>query len=50
MKTIILGGGRVGYYLAKTLSERSREIVLIERDKEVCRRVAAVKERRNLIV
>lgn len=40
MKTIILGGGRVGYYLAKTLSERSRDIVLIERDKEVCRRVA----------
>lgn len=40
MKSIIIGGGKVGYYLFKTLFERGHEVVLIERDPESCRRIA----------
>lgn len=40
MKSIIVGGGKVGYYLFKTLHERGHEVVLIERDRETCQRIA----------
>lgn len=40
MKAIIVGGGKVGYYLLKTLLERKHKVVLIERDKDVCSRIA----------
>ena len=36
MKAIIVGGGKVGYYLAKTLLERNYEIYVIEIDKAAC--------------
>ena len=39
-KIIIVGGGRVGYYLAKTLKENNREVVLIESKKEICKETA----------
>lgn len=39
-KIIITGGGRVGYYLAKTLCESGREVVLIESSKDECRKIA----------
>ncbi|MCM1333812.1 MAG: NAD-binding protein [Bacteroides sp.] len=39
-KVIIVGGGRVGYYLIRALSERKRDIVLIEHDRRVCKEVA----------
>lgn len=39
-KVIIIGGGRVGYYLIRTLSERKHDIVLIESDRSVCKDVA----------
>lgn len=39
-KVIIVGGGRVGYYLIRALSERKRDIVLIENDRSVCKEVA----------
>jgi trk system potassium uptake protein TrkA len=32
MYTIIVGGGKVGYYLAKSLLERGEEVLLIEQD------------------
>jgi len=32
MYVIVVGGGKVGYYLAKTLSEENHEVVLIEKD------------------
>jgi len=32
MYNIIVGGGKVGYYLAKTLLERGHEVLLVERD------------------
>lgn len=39
MHIVIVGGGKVGYYLAKTLMERNR-ITLIEKDPELCRRIS----------
>ncbi|MDF2486018.1 MAG: trkA1, partial [Herbinix sp.] len=40
MKTIIIGGGKVGYNLFKTLRERDYNVALIERDKETSLRIA----------
>lgn len=37
MKTIIVGGGKVGFYLAKTLLEHDYEVTIIESDKEQSR-------------
>jgi trk system potassium uptake protein TrkA len=39
MKTIIVGGGKIGFNLLKTLKERDREVTLIERDKETCMKI-----------
>jgi len=40
MKSIIVGGGKIGYNLLKTLKERNYDIVLIERDKYICQTIA----------
>ncbi|MDF2541960.1 MAG: trkA1 [Herbinix sp.] len=40
MKTIIIGGGKIGYNLFKTLRERDYEVILIERDKDTCLKIA----------
>jgi len=40
MASIIIGGGKIGYYLLKTLLERGVDSVLIERDPAVCSRIA----------
>lgn len=40
MKSIIVGGGKIGYYLLKTLIERKYDVVLIERDKYLCQTIA----------
>ena len=40
MKAIVVGGGKVGYYLVKTLTERKHKITLIEHDKDICDKVA----------
>ncbi len=40
MKTIIIGGGKIGYNLYKTLRERGRQVTVIERDKDTCMRIA----------
>lgn len=40
MKSIIIGGGKVGYYLIKTLKKRGHHVVLIERDQATCERIA----------
>lgn len=40
MKTIIIGGGKIGYNLFRTLKERDYEVTLIERDKETCMKIA----------
>lgn len=36
MKAIIVGGGKVGYYLAKTLLERNYDVSVIEKNKLTC--------------
>jgi trk system potassium uptake protein TrkA len=40
MKSIIIGGGKVGYNLLKTLKERGYDVTLVERDEDTCRRIA----------
>ncbi len=40
MKTIIIGGGKIGYNLFKTLREREFDVILIERDKDTCLKIA----------
>ncbi len=36
MKVIIIGGGKVGFYLAKNLMNRKHEVTIIEKSKELC--------------
>lgn len=40
MKVIVVGGGKVGYYLAQTLMDHGHKPIIIERDKELCLHVA----------
>ncbi|GHU58933.1 hypothetical protein FACS1894133_4640 [Clostridia bacterium] len=40
MKTIIVGGGKVGYYLAHTLRESGNRVVVIEKDALRCQYLA----------
>lgn len=40
MRGIIVGGGKVGYYILKTLIERKYEVVMIERNPVICSRIA----------
>lgn len=40
MKSIIIGGGKIGYYLLKTLKEKNYSVVLIEREKSNCMSIA----------
>ncbi len=41
MYIIIIGGGKVGYYLAKSLLRDEHEILIIERDKRKCDIISA---------
>lgn len=40
MNVIVVGGGKVGYYLAETLLEHDHKPFVIETDKEICRKIA----------
>ena len=40
MYIIIVGGGNVGYYLAKTLAAANHEVLLLEKDRARCRTIA----------
>ena len=40
MYIIIIGGGKVGYYLAKDLLARGHEVTIVEKDGRKCRRIA----------
>ena len=40
MRVVIVGGGKVGYYLAKTLLEHGHDIELIEINKRTCTAIA----------
>lgn len=40
MKVCIIGGGKIGYYLAKTLMEHGHAPTIIEEDPQLCRTIA----------
>ena len=40
MKAIIIGGGKIGYHLLKTLSGSRYEVTLVERKRDVCEKIA----------
>lgn len=40
MKVIVVGGGKIGFYLTQTLLEHGHEPVLIEKDPATCNRIA----------
>ncbi len=40
MKVLIIGGGKVGYYLAQTLTEHDHEPTVIEPNKASCKKIA----------
>ena len=40
MRVCIVGGGKVGFYLAKTLLEHGHEPVIVEENKSTCEAVA----------
>ncbi len=39
MYVIVVGGGKVGYYLTKTLLAEGHEVAIVERDEKVCRKL-----------
>ena len=40
MNITIVGGGKIGYYLVKTLLPYKHKIILVETDKELCKKIA----------
>lgn len=40
MNTVIIGGGKVGYYLFKTLRHKNSDITLIEKNIKICKMVS----------
>lgn len=40
MRSVIIGGGKIGYYLYKTLKERGRRVTIVEKDRATCERIA----------
>jgi len=40
MRAIVVGGGKVGYYLVKTLKEKKYRVVLIEKEIKLCEKIA----------
>lgn len=40
MRAIIVGGGKVGYYLLKTLKDKGCKVTLIEKNKDMCNKIA----------
>ncbi len=41
MKVLVAGGGKVGYYLLKTLLEEGHEVTLVEQDANTCENIAS---------
>ena len=40
MRVVIVGGGKVGYYTAKTLKEHGVEVKVIEKNPQICMKIA----------
>lgn len=41
MYVIVVGGGKVGYYLTKTLLQEGHEVVIVEKESTRCRKIEA---------
>lgn len=40
MRAVVVGGGKVGYYLVKALIEKKHHVTLIEKNSKVCKKIA----------
>lgn len=40
MRAIVVGGGKVGYYLVKALKEKKHQVILIEKNIKICEKIA----------
>ena len=40
MKAIVVGGGKIGYFLAQTLSDKEYQVVVIEKQEKECLKLA----------
>jgi trk system potassium uptake protein TrkA len=40
MRAVVVGGGKVGYYLVKALIEKKHKVTLIEKDQQICKKIA----------
>jgi len=40
MYVVIVGGGRIGTFLAKSLSQEGKKVAVVESDKDVCQSLA----------
>lgn len=40
MNTLVVGGGKIGYYLLKALGEKNHNVTLIESDRDTCSEIA----------
>lgn len=40
MKIVVVGGGKLGYYVSANMIERDYEVILIEKDKVKCEKIA----------
>jgi trk system potassium uptake protein len=40
MRILIVGGGKLGYYLVKTLTPSKHHLVLVDEDPDVCKKIA----------
>jgi len=41
MRVVIMGGGKVGSFLAETLEAKGHQVTVIERNRELCERIAS---------
>ena len=40
MHSLIIGGGKIGYYLTKVLIEKGYDVSVVEKEKEACQKFA----------
>lgn len=40
MKSLIIGGGKVGYHLLHTLYDKGYDVALIEKNSDICSKIA----------
>ena len=40
MHSLIIGGGKIGYYLTKVLIEKGYDVSVVEKEKDACQKFA----------